>query len=212
MHDRRVVRTALLRLRPMISESGRVGRGGGAHVAAARPWASGSAGRKHRAFGLDLVGLFVHFADVRRTTRARGIPLLAVQRQVEPLALVVFPDPEADGCVDDLENAERDDQGVEARRQHGDGLRPELRRVAGQKTIVARFVENFFGKDAGEKRTHEAAHKGFYAAYAREVAEGMHRWQRRLARAIIVNTYAPVGAGAKEHAKGSVEQCRTAPS
>ncbi len=46
-------------------------------------------------------------------------------------------------------------------------------------------------------RTHEAAHKGFYAAYAREVADGMHRWQRRLARAIIVQTYAPVGAGAK---------------
>ena len=46
-------------------------------------------------------------------------------------------------------------------------------------------------------RTHEAAHKGFYAAYAREVAQGMHRWQRRLARAIIVHTYAPVGAGAK---------------
>jgi hypothetical protein len=46
-------------------------------------------------------------------------------------------------------------------------------------------------------RTHEAAHKGFYAAYAREVAHGMHRWQRRLARAVIVHTYAPVGAGAK---------------
>ena len=46
-------------------------------------------------------------------------------------------------------------------------------------------------------RTHEAAHKGFYAAYAREVAQGMHRWQRRLARAIIVHTYAPVGAGAR---------------
>ena len=46
-------------------------------------------------------------------------------------------------------------------------------------------------------RTHEAAHKGFYAAYAREVAQGMHWWQRRLARAIIVHTYAPVGAGAR---------------
>ena len=45
-------------------------------------------------------------------------------------------------------------------------------------------------------RTHEAAHKGFYAA-SRDVAHGMHAWQRRLARAIIVHTYTPVGAGAK---------------
>jgi hypothetical protein len=44
-------------------------------------------------------------------------------------------------------------------------------------------------------RTHEAAHKGFYSAYAKDVARGMQRWQRRLARAIVVHTYAPVGAG-----------------
>src|SRR5262245_2240390 len=43
-------------------------------------------------------------------------------------------------------------------------------------------------------RTHEAAHKGFYAAYARDVAQPMLRWQRRLARAVIVHTWAPVGA------------------
>jgi hypothetical protein len=45
-------------------------------------------------------------------------------------------------------------------------------------------------------RTHEAAHKGFYAAYAREVGQGMQRWQKRLARAVIVHTWSPVGAGA----------------
>jgi hypothetical protein len=44
-------------------------------------------------------------------------------------------------------------------------------------------------------RSHEAAHKAFYAARALEVGAKLLPWQRRLARAIVVRTYAPVGAG-----------------
>jgi hypothetical protein len=44
-------------------------------------------------------------------------------------------------------------------------------------------------------RSHEAAHKSFYAAHGREVGETLLPWQRKLARAIVVKTYAPVGAG-----------------
>jgi hypothetical protein len=46
-------------------------------------------------------------------------------------------------------------------------------------------------------RSHEAAHKSFYAAHARAVAAQMTTRQRRVARAIVVKTYSPVGAGAK---------------
>jgi hypothetical protein len=46
-------------------------------------------------------------------------------------------------------------------------------------------------------RSHEAAHKSFYAARAREVGARLIPWQRRLARTIVVKTYAPVGAGGK---------------
>lgn len=46
-------------------------------------------------------------------------------------------------------------------------------------------------------RSHEAAHKAFYAAHARAVAARMSPRQRRVARLIVVKTYAPVGAGAK---------------
>jgi hypothetical protein len=46
-------------------------------------------------------------------------------------------------------------------------------------------------------RAHEAAHKSFYAARAREVAAKLLPWQRRLARLVVVKTYAPVGAGGK---------------
>ena len=46
-------------------------------------------------------------------------------------------------------------------------------------------------------RSHEAAHKSFYAAHARAVAAQMTPRQRRVARFIVVKTYAPVGAGAK---------------
>ena len=46
-------------------------------------------------------------------------------------------------------------------------------------------------------RAHESAHKSFYAAYAAETLARLVPWQRRLARAIVEHTYAPVGAGAK---------------
>jgi hypothetical protein len=46
-------------------------------------------------------------------------------------------------------------------------------------------------------RSHEAAHKSFYAAHAREVGAKLLPWQKRLARFIVVKTYAPVGAGGK---------------
>jgi hypothetical protein len=46
-------------------------------------------------------------------------------------------------------------------------------------------------------RAHEAAHKAFYAAAAREVGTKLLPWQRRVARTIVVSTYAPVGAGGK---------------
>jgi hypothetical protein len=46
-------------------------------------------------------------------------------------------------------------------------------------------------------RSHEAAHKSFYAAHAREVAAKLLPWQKKLARLVVVKTYAPVGAGGK---------------
>jgi hypothetical protein len=46
-------------------------------------------------------------------------------------------------------------------------------------------------------RSHESAHKSFYAAVARERAMAMRPWQLRIAREIVVHTYAPVGAGGK---------------
>jgi hypothetical protein len=46
-------------------------------------------------------------------------------------------------------------------------------------------------------RAHEAAHKAFYAAHAREVGASLLPWQRRVARGIVVATYAPVGAGGR---------------
>jgi hypothetical protein len=46
-------------------------------------------------------------------------------------------------------------------------------------------------------RSHEAAHKAFYAAHARDVGAKLLPWQRRVARTIVVTTYAPVGAGGK---------------
>jgi hypothetical protein len=46
-------------------------------------------------------------------------------------------------------------------------------------------------------RAHEAAHKSFYAAHAREVATKLLPWQKKLARLVVVKTYAPVGAGGK---------------
>jgi hypothetical protein len=46
-------------------------------------------------------------------------------------------------------------------------------------------------------RAHEAAHKSFYAAHAREVGAALRPWQRRVARGIVVATYAPVGAGGR---------------
>jgi hypothetical protein len=46
-------------------------------------------------------------------------------------------------------------------------------------------------------RSHESAHKSFYATYAADVMGRMQRWQRRLVRVIVQHTYLPVGAGAK---------------
>jgi hypothetical protein len=46
-------------------------------------------------------------------------------------------------------------------------------------------------------RSHESAHKSFYAAYAAEVMGRMQRWQRRLVRLIVQHTYMPVGAGSR---------------
>ena len=46
-------------------------------------------------------------------------------------------------------------------------------------------------------RSHESAHKSFYAAYAAEVMGRMQQWQRRLVRLIVQHTYMPVGAGEK---------------
>ncbi len=45
-------------------------------------------------------------------------------------------------------------------------------------------------------RAHESAHKSFYSAVAVETWERLSPWQRRLARRVVVSTYAPVGAGA----------------
>ncbi|CAN5540385.1 hypothetical protein BH24ACT5_BH24ACT5_11030 [soil metagenome] len=46
-------------------------------------------------------------------------------------------------------------------------------------------------------RSHESAHKSFYAAYAGDVLATMRPWQRRLARLVVQHTYMPVGAGGK---------------
>jgi hypothetical protein len=43
-------------------------------------------------------------------------------------------------------------------------------------------------------RAHESAHKSFYAAYAAKRWATLSGWQRRLARATIKRTWAPVGA------------------
>jgi hypothetical protein len=43
-------------------------------------------------------------------------------------------------------------------------------------------------------RAHESAHKSFYAAYATKRWMTLRGWQRRLARATIKRTWAPVGA------------------
>lgn len=45
-------------------------------------------------------------------------------------------------------------------------------------------------------RAHESAHKSFYSAVAVETWQRLDPWQRRLARWVVVGTYAPVGAGA----------------
>lgn len=46
-------------------------------------------------------------------------------------------------------------------------------------------------------RSHESAHKSFYAAYAADVMGRMQHWQRSLVRLIVQHTYMPVGAGKK---------------
>jgi hypothetical protein len=46
-------------------------------------------------------------------------------------------------------------------------------------------------------RSHEAAHKSFYAARSREIGAQLLPWQRKVVRTIVVRTYAPVGAGGK---------------
>ena len=45
-------------------------------------------------------------------------------------------------------------------------------------------------------RRDESAHLGYYRTVARDLRERLDRWQLAAARALIVRTYAPVGAGA----------------
>ena len=47
----------------------------------------------------------------------------------------------------------------------------------------------------GHLRRDEAAHLGYYRTYARRLRANLAPWQLALTRAIIVHTYAPVGAG-----------------
>lgn len=47
----------------------------------------------------------------------------------------------------------------------------------------------------GHLRRDESAHLGYYRTYARQLRNQLAPWQLAAARTIIVNTYAPVGAG-----------------
>jgi len=44
-------------------------------------------------------------------------------------------------------------------------------------------------------RRDESAHLGYYRTAARELRDRLDRWQLAIARAVITNTYSPVGAG-----------------
>ena len=44
-------------------------------------------------------------------------------------------------------------------------------------------------------RRDESAHLGYYRTYARQLRPRLRRWQLAVVRALIVHTYAPVGAG-----------------
>lgn len=46
-------------------------------------------------------------------------------------------------------------------------------------------------------RRDEAAHLGYYRTYAKQLQPRLRRWQLAVVRAVIVHTYAPVGAGGK---------------
>ena len=48
-------------------------------------------------------------------------------------------------------------------------------------------------------RKDESMHLGFYRTYARELGLELRPWQRRLVRALVVQTYAPVGARREKH-------------
>lgn len=50
----------------------------------------------------------------------------------------------------------------------------------------------------GHLRRDEAAHLGYYRAYARRLRTELSPWQLAATRAMIVHTYAPVGAGDKK--------------
>lgn len=50
----------------------------------------------------------------------------------------------------------------------------------------------------GHLRRDESAHLGYYRTYARQLRNQLAPWQLAAARAMIVNTYAPVGAGDKK--------------
>jgi hypothetical protein len=49
----------------------------------------------------------------------------------------------------------------------------------------------------GPMRRDESMHLGYYRTYARQQRHRLKPWQLTLVRALIVNTYAPVGAGMK---------------
>jgi hypothetical protein len=55
------------------------------------------------------------------------------------------------------------------------------------------LVDHMFGP----MRHDESMHLGYYRTYARQLRQHLAPWQRMLVRALIVHTYAPVGAGLK---------------
>src|SRR5690606_14227981 len=55
------------------------------------------------------------------------------------------------------------------------------------------LVDDMFGP----MRRDESMHLGYYRTYARQLRNHLRPWQLALVRALIVKTYAPVGAGEK---------------
>src|SRR5256885_14555311 len=77
---------------------------------------------------------------------------LAVLRAVEPKSLLGLLDPHSDGQIDDLDDHEGGDRGVDPGRADRDDLLQELLGIAVEEPVGARAVDRDGGEDPGRER------------------------------------------------------------